>query len=32
MFGYGGSDIEVELLTDIKCLLEEILKELKKEK
>ena len=32
MFGYGGSETEVKLLTDIKCLLEEILKELKKEK
>jgi hypothetical protein len=32
MFGYGGSDTEVELLTDIKQLLEQILQELKKEK
>ena len=32
MFGYGGSDIEVVLLTDIKQLLEQILQELKKEK
>lgn len=32
MFGYGGSEIEANLLFDIKQLLEEILKELKKEK
>lgn len=29
MFGYGGSDTEVRLLTDIKQLLEKILQELK---
>lgn len=32
MFGYGTSEIEVELLYDIKHLLEKILQELKKEK
>ena len=32
MFGYGGSSAEIELLCDIKHLLEEILQELKKEK
>ena len=29
MFGYGTSDTEVRLLTDIKQLLEQILRELK---
>lgn len=32
MFGYGSSSTEIELLTDIKQLLEEILRELKKER
>lgn len=32
MFGYGSTSTEIELLCDIKRLLEEILQELKKEK